>query len=81
MDVNSLPTKNSENGSPTPVMCNGVRNVRLPKIELKPFTGDPKDWPQFWALFEAAVDSQPIPTGVGDCWIERVQVIVGLKEC
>ncbi|VDN49772.1 unnamed protein product [Gongylonema pulchrum] len=47
MDANSLPAENSENGSPTPVMCNGVQNVRLPKIELKPFMGDPKDWPQF----------------------------------
>uniref|UniRef100_A0A183EY70 Integrase catalytic domain-containing protein n=1 Tax=Gongylonema pulchrum TaxID=637853 RepID=A0A183EY70_9BILA len=61
MDANSLPAENSDNGLPTPVMRNGVQNVRLPKIELKPFMGNPKDWPQFWALFEAAVDSQPIP--------------------
>ncbi|VDN38647.1 unnamed protein product, partial [Gongylonema pulchrum] len=34
--------------------------VRLPQIELKDFSGNPMEWPQFWSFFQAAVDRQPI---------------------
>ncbi|VDM41405.1 unnamed protein product [Toxocara canis] len=38
-----------------------VNSIRLPKITLPEFHGDPKQWSSFWSAFEAAVDSQHIP--------------------
>ena len=34
----------------------------LPKIQLPTFDGDPLQWPQWYGLFKALVDSQPIST-------------------
>ena len=33
------------------------RNTRLPKLNIKTFTGKPNEWPSFIGLFETAVDS------------------------
>ena len=35
-------------------------HVKLPKMVLKNYAGDPLEWISFWESFEAAVDSQPI---------------------
>ena len=29
--------------------------VRLPRLELQPFEGDPLKWPEFWQVFEATI--------------------------
>ena len=35
-------------GGPTSAVPNHVRTVKLPKIVLKDFSGDPIEWPSFW---------------------------------
>ncbi|MCP9264732.1 Integrase core domain containing protein [Dirofilaria immitis] len=35
--------------------------VNLPQLSLPMFTGDPRQWRQFWSSFNAAVHSQAIP--------------------
>uniref|UniRef100_A0AAF5PFZ8 Gag protein n=1 Tax=Wuchereria bancrofti TaxID=6293 RepID=A0AAF5PFZ8_WUCBA len=35
--------------------------VSLPQLSLPTFSGDPKQWRQFWSSFDAAVHSQAIP--------------------
>ena len=40
--------------TPYPGISSGL--VKLPKMILKPFTGDPLEWTSFWESFEAAVD-------------------------
>eukprot|EP00794_Sanderia_malayensis_P007475 gene7475-8305_t len=32
--------------------ANSASSIRLPKIEMKSFNGDPKEWIQFWDVFE-----------------------------
>jgi hypothetical protein len=36
----------------------GGGRVKLPKLELDKFTGDPLEWPAWWSQFRALVDSQ-----------------------
>ena len=48
---------------PHPVIIDGTRNrneVRLPKLELPTFNGNPLQWTTFWQQFEFAVDKQRI---------------------
>ena len=50
----------SENESNDPLQSNpGVStqpvNAKLPKLQIKKFTGDPKEWQSFWDSFSSAV--------------------------
>ena len=47
--------------------------VKLPKIEMKGFNGDPKEWVQFWDLFERNVDKNQT---LGD--VNKMQYLKGL---
>ncbi|VDN40055.1 unnamed protein product [Gongylonema pulchrum] len=47
-------------------------HVRLPKLELQTFHGDPKAWPVFWDWFDATINQQQIPD---------IQKLSYLKEC
>ncbi|KAI1707049.1 gag protein [Ditylenchus destructor] len=38
----------------------GITTIQLPQIEPPIFSGDPLQWPTFWAIFEATVHSKPI---------------------
>lgn len=35
--------------------------VQLPKLSLPTFDGDLLAWPDFWDMFSASVDAQPLP--------------------
>ena len=39
-------------------------SVKLPKLEIKRYSGDLKDWQKFWGQFDAAVHSNPSLTPV-----------------
>ncbi|KAI1722163.1 gag protein [Ditylenchus destructor] len=38
----------------------GITTIQLPQIEPPIFSGDPLQWPTFWAIFDATVHSKPI---------------------
>ena len=38
-----------------------LERIRLPKIPLPTFHGDPLKWPTFWQSFETSIHTQPIP--------------------
>ena len=48
-------------GGSTPVIAS---NTRLPKLNLKRFTGDPKEWQSFWDSFSSAVHTNSSLTSV-----------------
>ena len=49
-EVGVLP-RNGASGSATDRPFENSRNFKLPKIELKKFNGDPKEWLKFWGIF------------------------------
>jgi len=57
-------TEQAINGAPPHTAPPGRghgQDVRLPKLELPTFNGNPLEWQSFWQIFESAVDSQRIP--------------------
>ncbi|KRX12795.1 hypothetical protein T07_2665 [Trichinella nelsoni] len=42
-----------------PISQAGSSNVRLPKLEIKKFSGEYHDWQQFYDEFEATINSNP----------------------
>ena len=48
--------------------------IRLPKLDLPHFTGNPLHWQSFWDCFAAAVDNNPSLTGVRKLSYLRAQL-------
>ena len=57
------------NGENTQSTC----SIKLPKLTLKTFTGDPLEWLTFWNSFRSAVDQN---SGLSD--IDRMNYLTGL---
>lgn len=36
------------------------QSIKLPKIVIKPFSGDPKSWTEFWNSFESTIDKNDL---------------------
>ena len=51
------------------------QNIRLPKIELKKFSGDPLTWKTFKDSFKCAINKQKHLSGV-----EKMSYLLGLLE-
>eukprot|EP00794_Sanderia_malayensis_P016358 gene16358-biopygen12051 len=50
ISINSLSSKNGSKIATRKVLA------KLPKLELKKFSGKPEDWPEFWDGFKSAID-------------------------
>ncbi|VDK24712.1 unnamed protein product, partial [Anisakis simplex] len=48
--------------------------INLPKLQIAKFDGDYRRWPQFWATFEHAIDTQPITD------VEKVAYLLSYLE-
>ncbi|KAI1729484.1 gag protein [Ditylenchus destructor] len=48
------------NSTTTAIGPYGITTIQLPQIKPPIFSGDPLQWPTFWAIFEATVHSKPI---------------------
>lgn len=46
-------------GSAAETEPKSIATIGLPKMKLKNFSGDVRQWPHFWADFESAVESKP----------------------
>lgn len=58
-----MPKAKSEFGmmpEPKEMQNQQFNDIRLPRIEMPFFRGEIKEWPLFWQMFEASVDSKPI---------------------
>ena len=58
--LNSLVQRNEPlkaKGADTPTKKTSRRIAKLPQLKLKVFTGSPIEWPSFWEIFRAAIDS------------------------
>uniref|UniRef100_A0A183EXE2 Syntaxin-6_N domain-containing protein n=1 Tax=Gongylonema pulchrum TaxID=637853 RepID=A0A183EXE2_9BILA len=53
---------NEESGSDSAAEVPNVNkeNSSLLQIDLKDFSGNPMEWPQFWSFFQADLDRQPV---------------------
>ncbi|VDM92975.1 unnamed protein product [Onchocerca ochengi] len=59
--------------------------VNLPQLSLPTFSGDPRQWRQFWSSFNAAVHSQAIPeiqklNYLIHLYYETIQLRLGIIE-
>uniref|UniRef100_A0A915DGE3 Gag protein n=1 Tax=Ditylenchus dipsaci TaxID=166011 RepID=A0A915DGE3_9BILA len=58
-----LPGQTAANASIQPSTGGAHRmQLKLPKLKMPTFGGDPLEWPTFWQSFQPSVDSQPIPS-------------------
>ena len=49
--------------APSPKHTSSVPKIKLPKTDLRKFSGDVLEWPEFWDIFRVAVhDNVEIPT-------------------
>ena len=53
---------NSVSSRSSNTSCSSTRNTKLPTQTLPRFSNEPTEWFPFWEQFEAAVDSQDLPT-------------------
>lgn len=59
---------------PPPLMGQAHMYSSLPKMQLPTFNGNIKQWPSFWAAYEAAVHNQPLPP------IQKLTYLIGLLK-
>ena len=50
-----VPVEQSENISHTNLNASNNTRVKLPKLEVRKFSGKIQDWPEFWDSFESAI--------------------------
>ena len=53
--MNVVMQSQSENATPSPSQQH-IPKVKLPKLEMKKFSGRPQDWQEFWDSFQSSID-------------------------
>lgn len=57
---NSEQESNAESSYHTNISCNARSKYKLPKLELRKFNGDPKEWLAFWSQFKGIHEDNSI---------------------
>ena len=58
--TNRNSTTPSDNGGVADAITENLKKFKLPKIELKKFNVDPKEWLQFWSIFKTIHDNASV---------------------
>ena len=66
--VKHEPEEENESASSKSAMIKEAIHVKLPKIKLKSFSGNPVEWLSFWDSFQASVDKN----STSAAWIELI---------